>query len=53
VPNGIITGGQKFGQRYGTTVLNVLVIKYSIPVYPGWENDLCKSTIYLLSQPDF
>jgi len=26
VPNGIITGGQKFGQRYGTTTLNVLVI---------------------------
>jgi hypothetical protein len=28
VPNGIITGEQKFGQRYGTTVLNVLVIGY-------------------------
>jgi hypothetical protein len=28
VPNGIITGGQKFGQRYGTTALNVLVIGY-------------------------
>jgi hypothetical protein len=28
VPNGIITGGQKFGQRYGTTTLNVLVIGY-------------------------
>jgi len=26
VPNGIITGGQKFGQRYGTTSLNVFVI---------------------------
>jgi len=28
VPNGIITDGQKFGQRYGTTALNVLVIRY-------------------------
>jgi hypothetical protein len=28
VPNGIIFGGQKFGQRYGTTALNVLVIGY-------------------------
>jgi hypothetical protein len=28
VPDGIITGGQKFGQRYGTTTLNVLVIGY-------------------------
>jgi hypothetical protein len=28
VPNGIITGGQKFGQRLGTTALNVLVIGY-------------------------
>jgi len=28
VPNGKITGGQKFGQRYGTTALNVLVIGY-------------------------
>jgi len=23
VPNDIITGEQKFGQRYGTTVLNI------------------------------
>jgi hypothetical protein len=28
VPNGIIAGGQKFGQRYGTIALNVLVIGY-------------------------
>ena len=28
VPNGIITGGKKFWQRYGTTALNVLVIGY-------------------------
>jgi hypothetical protein len=28
VPNSIITGEQKFGQRYDTTVLNVLVIGY-------------------------
>jgi small ligand-binding sensory domain FIST len=28
VPNGIITGGQKFGQRYDTTALDVLVIGY-------------------------
>jgi hypothetical protein len=28
VPNGIITGGQKFGQRYATIALNVLVIGY-------------------------
>jgi hypothetical protein len=28
VPNGIITGRQKFWQRYGTTALNVLVIGY-------------------------
>jgi len=28
VPNSIITGGQKFGQRYDTTALNVLVIGY-------------------------
>jgi hypothetical protein len=28
VPNGIITGGQKFWQLYGTIVLNVLVIGY-------------------------
>jgi hypothetical protein len=28
VPNGIITGGQKFEQRYGTTTLNVWVIGY-------------------------
>jgi len=28
VPNGRITGGQKFGQLYGTIVLNVLVIGY-------------------------
>jgi hypothetical protein len=27
-PNGIIAGGQKFGQRFGTTALNVLVIGY-------------------------
>jgi len=26
--DGIITGGQKFGRRYGTAVLNVLVIGY-------------------------
>jgi len=28
VPNGVIAGEQKFGQRYGTTVLNVFVIGY-------------------------
>jgi hypothetical protein len=28
VPNIIITGRQKFGQRYDTTALNVLVIGY-------------------------
>jgi hypothetical protein len=28
VPNSIITGGQKFGQRYDTTALNVLAIGY-------------------------
>jgi hypothetical protein len=28
MPDGIITGGQKFGRRYGTAVLNVLVIGY-------------------------
>jgi hypothetical protein len=28
VPNSKITGGQKFGQRYDTTALNVLVIGY-------------------------
>jgi hypothetical protein len=28
VPNGIITGGQRFMQRYGTIPLNVLVIGY-------------------------
>jgi hypothetical protein len=28
VPNGIITGRQKFGQRYATTMLNILVIGY-------------------------
>jgi hypothetical protein len=28
VSNGIIIGEQKFGQRYGTTALNVLVIGY-------------------------
>jgi hypothetical protein len=28
VPNGIITGGQKFWQRYGMTALHVLVIGY-------------------------
>jgi hypothetical protein len=28
VPNCIITGRQKFGQRYYTTALNVLVIGY-------------------------
>jgi hypothetical protein len=28
VPNSIITGGRKFGQRYDITALNVLVIGY-------------------------
>jgi hypothetical protein len=28
VLNDMVTGGQKFGQRYGTTALNVLVIGY-------------------------
>jgi hypothetical protein len=28
VPNGIITGGQKYWQGYRTTALNVLVIGY-------------------------
>jgi hypothetical protein len=28
MPDSIITGGQKFGQRYDTTALSVLVIGY-------------------------
>jgi hypothetical protein len=33
VPNGIIIGGQRFVQRYGTTAVNVPVIGY----FGAWD----------------